>query len=59
MVPNRREFTAGALAFAATTSSGEFALASSQPPALILRKGRITTLDKSKPRQRPSPSATG
>jgi predicted amidohydrolase YtcJ len=49
MVPTRREFTAGALAFAATTSSGEIALASSPPPALILRKGLITTRDKSKP----------
>jgi hypothetical protein len=50
MAPNRREFTAGALALAAATSLGDIALASSSTPELILRNGRITTLDRSKPK---------
>jgi predicted amidohydrolase YtcJ len=50
VAPTRREFTAGALTLAATTSLGDIALASSSPPDLILRNGRITTLDRENPR---------
>jgi hypothetical protein len=49
MTPTRREFAAGALTVAATTSLGDIALATSSPPDLILRNGRITTLDREKP----------
>jgi hypothetical protein len=49
MAPSRREFTAGALTFAATFSPGDIALAASPPPDLLLRSGRITTLDRTRP----------
>jgi hypothetical protein len=49
MTPTRREFTAGALSLAAATSIGDVAMASSPVPNLILRNGRITTLDRARP----------
>jgi predicted amidohydrolase YtcJ len=50
MAPTRREFSVGALALAATTPLGDIALASSSQMDLILRNGRITTLDRARPR---------
>jgi predicted amidohydrolase YtcJ len=50
VVPTRREFTTGALTLAAATSFGEIAVASSSPPDLILRNGRVTTLDREQPK---------
>jgi predicted amidohydrolase YtcJ len=49
MTPTRREFTAGALTMAAATSFGDVAMASLPVPNLILRNGRITTLDRARP----------
>jgi hypothetical protein len=49
MTPTRREFTAGALSLAAATSFGDVAMASAPVPNLILRNGRITTLDRARP----------
>jgi predicted amidohydrolase YtcJ len=49
VAPTRREFTTGALTLAAATSCGNIALASSSPPDLILRNGRVTTLHREQP----------
>jgi predicted amidohydrolase YtcJ len=46
---SRRQFTAGALTLAATATLGDTAMASSAPADLILRNGRVTTLDRATP----------
>jgi predicted amidohydrolase YtcJ len=49
VAPTRREFTCGALTLAAPTFLGNVALPSSSPPNLILRNGRVTTLERENP----------